>query len=356
MHLNRNMTAMAAGTLAAFAQTAMALPPSTVPDITIKVAGSTIQDNNIVALLGQICKPGSLDNYKDSDASGKGTYYKAFFCTIDSSKVPGLTLKDPALLILKRNKSGVITGVYPLLEPTKPIPLMGINNTVTAGGASQPQCTASTTANSWTCRTDRAGDIFNATPDMAVADVDPQLMRGVNYASTIDGITFNQPTSALVAANLTVINAGAVMQNTPVTLDLRNALQLAQIEQGALPVDCHAGDETERCMPSLSRGLIASLFAGRIGHWSDIKVESTAGVTPLTHYNGGPAGDDLVRLCRRNRGASTQASFNAYFLNIPCSSSGVTPVEVSNPLAGPIVATPPQVTTTADCLADFNDG
>ncbi|MBS1213157.1 MAG: uncharacterized protein H6R26_1774, partial [Proteobacteria bacterium] len=296
------------------------------------------------------------DQYQDNDAVGKGTYYKAFFCTIDSGKVPGLGVSDPNLLILKRNRSGAITGVYPLLEPTKPINMMGINNVV--GGAAQ--CTeTSAGSKSWLCRTDRTGDVTKQLPDMGVSDIDPQIFRGVNYNSTIDGsTTFSQPTTAAVAATLTVRNAGGVVQNTPVTKTLRDALQNAQKQSGALPSNCAVGDETETCMPSMSKALLTSLFAGRIGKWSDIKVEKADGTLlgDLTDFATTPPDNDLVHICRRNKGASTQAAINAYFLNTPCASTGTPPVEVSNPTFGPVVVAPTQVTATENCLDDFNDG
>src|SRR5262249_18874311 len=47
----------------------------------------------------------------------------------------------------------------------------------------------------------------------------------------------------------------------PVTKILRDDLQAAQIANGTLP-GCVAGDETEACMPSLSRSQLVSLYTG----------------------------------------------------------------------------------------------
>jgi hypothetical protein len=365
MRIRSMAVAVAVGIAAGQAPDVGALPPGEAPDYTIKIAGSTIQDLNLVKLLETLCLPNTLDQYRDNDATGKGTYYRAFYCQLDSSKVTGLASVNPKVLILKRNRSGAITGVYPLLEPGKAINMMGIANDL--AGGTEPQCTRAAGGGEWSCRTDRPGDVFKTTPDLGVSDVDPQLLRGVNYSSAIDGVAFNPPTVAGVTAVLTVKNAGAVVQGIPVSRNLRDALQEAQVAMGQLQAICAtdaAEREKEYCMPSLSRSLIASLFAGRIGKWSDIKVEyrpagaAAATSLPLSAYHGGPGNDDLVRLCRRNRGASTQASFNAHFLNTPCSATGTVPVEEaeSNPIAGPIVLTPTQVTIEENCLADFNDG
>jgi hypothetical protein len=362
MQISPRKAILMAGGLMALSSAALALPPTATPDLTIRIAGSTIQDNNLQKVLGNLCIAGTLDTYRDADPVGQGTYYRAFFCQIDAGKVTGLTLQNPKVLLLKRNRSGAITGVYPLLEPTKPINFMGISNAVS--GASQ--CTETPAGStSWSCRTDRTGDVFKAVPDLGVSDIDPQIFRDANFNASIDGVTFNQPTPAAVAASLTVRNAGAVLQNTPVSRNLRDALQEAQVAQGRLDSVCltdAAQRETEYCMPSLSKGLLSSLFAGRIGRWSDVRVEytppggSSAVSKPLTDFNSGSVTTGLVHICRRNKGASTQAAINAYFLNNPCAATGAAPVEVSNPVAGPVVLAPTQVSFEENCLADYSEG
>lgn len=360
MKLRLTNSALLSGGLSIFSAAALALPPSDTPDLTIHIAGSTIWDTNLKEVLEDLCFAGTLDSYRDADATGRGTFWRAFFCQIDSDKAPGLNLRNPRLLVLKRNRAGAITGVYPLLEPEKPVNFMGIDNS--PGGA--VQCAAAG-SRSWNCRTDRPGDLFKATPDLGVSDVDPQIFRGFNFNPRIDDTSFNPPTPAAVAAALTVKHAGAVVQNTPVSKNLRDALQEAQVAQGKLDARCltdAALRETEGCMPSLSKGFLTSLFAGRIGKWSDVMVEFAApgasGATskPLTDFNSGSFSTPLVHICRRNKGASTQAAINAHFLNTPCAATGSVPVEVSNPVAGPVVATPTQVTMAERCLADFNDG
>ena len=331
-----------------------ALPPTATPAITIYSSGNTAANNFIqYVLANRVCKTGTLDTYRDIPL--KGSDFLGFFCTVDSTKVPGLTVKDPNLLVLKRTRTNAELGVYPLLEPTKLIDIMGINNTVNG----EPQCTLSTTANVYDCKIDRAGDLFKITPDFGVADVHPSLFRGTNFNPIIDGIAFQQVTAAAVSANLKVQPTGALVFNTPVTLGLRNALQAAQIDQGILDADCLA-DESQRCQPSLSKDLIASIFAGRLQKWSDVRVNytpagsSTAVSRKLTEYGVLPA-DQKVRICRRNRGAGQQAVPNLYLFNAPCSST-VAPAETGNPLLGPVVHIATSVSGGEACLDDFDKG
>ena len=332
------------------------LSPSEVPDLILKIAGSTIWDNNIDKLLNGtstgngLCLSGTLSTYKDNDASGKGTYWRAWYCQIDSTKVPGMAQVNPKTLILKRNKSGAVTGTYPLLEPSKKIQFMGISN--------PGQCAlASGSSTSYLCSTSNVGDLFLDSPDAGMLDVDPALLRDANYIPQFEtgGATFNEPNPEVVNSILTILNSGAVIQNTPVSLNLRNALQAAQIAGGTLATGC-IGSESASCMPSLSSETLTQLFQGAITRWSDLTVNTSAGAKPLTSFAQTPISSDLVQICRRNLGASTQAAANAYFLNTPCSASGKLPAAISNAKYGPIVFYPGQVSLEEQCLHAISGG
>lgn len=322
----------------------------------IKIAGSTIWDNTLDLLLkgspagSDLCLAGTLSTFKDGDATGKGTYWRAWYCQIDSAKVPGLSQVNPRTLILKRNKSGAVSGTYPLLEPSKKIQFMGISN--------PDQCQlepGSTTA--YLCRTSKVGDLFPETPDAGMLDVDPGLLRHANYIPQFEtgGPTYQQPVPGEVDATLEILNAGAVIQSTPVSLNLRNALQAAQIAEGSLANGC-MGQETPACMPSLSTATVSQLFEGKIRRWSDLTVSTAQGVKPLTAYAQTPVATDWVQICRRNLGASTQAAANAFFLDTPCSATGRMPVALHNRDFGPWVFAPGQVSLEEQCLHAISGG
>ena len=342
------------GTALAGTAEAAPLTPSVIPDITLKIAGSTIQDNNIDKVLkgphgnDGFCLSGTLSTYKDADIGGQGTFWRAWFCQLDNNTLQGLGQVNPKLLILKRNRSGAVTGVYPLLEPTKKIQFMSISN--------PGQCTltsGSTTA--YSCRTSQVGDLFPDSPDAGMLDVDPGLLRDSNFSATIDDQTYNEPDPTVVADTLTVINAGAVIQNTPVSKNLRDALQAAQIAQGTMASSC-LKKETLDCMPSLSKATLSDLFAGNIAMWTQVLIDVGGKSTPLTQFAQSPLTTDLVHLCRRNLGASTQAAANAYFLNNPCTADAKVPVNLSNPAAGPVVLAPSQVSLEETCLDNLSGG
>ena len=333
------------------------LTPSDLPDITLKIAGSTIQDNNIDKVLkgpngnDGLCISGTLSTYKDADIGGQGTFWRAWFCQLDNNRLQGLGQVNPKLLVLKRNRSGAVTGLYPLLEPNKKIQFMGITNSISPG-----QCTltsGSTTA--YTCRTSQVGDLFPDIPDAGMLDVDPGLLRDSNFSASIDDQTYREPDPTIVAATLNVINAGAVIQNTPVSKNLRDALQAAQIAQGTIASSC-LKKETLDCMPSLSKATLSDLFAGNIAKWTEVLIDVGGKSTPLTEFAQSPLTTDLVHLCRRNLGASTQAAVNAYFLNNPCTPGARVPVNISNPTIGPVVLAPSQVSLEEICLDNLSGG
>lgn len=341
MQLKRIAAAVAAGSLG-FCGQSWALEPSASPDIEIFMSGASAQDGNVKQLFSELCVSGTLDVYLDnSNPSSLGAAHTAIFCQIDSSKVTGLSVNNPKVLFHKRSAGGSAQGVGPVLDE-QAIDAMSINN---------GNCEKDASSGNWLCRISQAGDLVKKVSDAGVSDVNPELFRGIN---TPDGVAPVDP--AKVSQRMDVVSGGALVFNTPVTKSLRDALQRAQIDMGTLDADCESQD-TERCMPSLSKQQIASLLTGNIGKWSGIKVVSKQGqATDLTQYAQGSITDDKVYICRRVNGSGTQATTNANFLNAPCTDSALSPASTSNPLAGPVVVLNSGSGNVDTCLDDFNQG
>src|SRR5690348_13802166 len=101
--------------LASLAGTASAgLLPSTygfaggVPvDLEIKIAGASAPDIALKDLINNVCVAGSLTTFTDTIGKDVGSSYSAYFCQIDSAKVPGLTsgtvVGSPYVLFRKRS-------------------------------------------------------------------------------------------------------------------------------------------------------------------------------------------------------------------------------------------------------------
>ena len=308
MKMKSIVMAVAAATLSG---QALALSPTTIPDMEVWLSGSSAQDGAIGTLFsGDLCVAGTYDLYLDNSAT-PGSAQRAVSCTLDSTKVVGLSTANPKVLIHKRSAGGSAMGVQPVADGTA-IEFMNVN------GAN---CTATVTPNVYSCAYNVTTNMVKHVPDAGFSDVDPGMFVGVNTPSGYADVT------AVEMAALTIKTTRAGVFGVPVTVALRNALQQAQ----GLVV----GDETVANMPSLSRDQIASLMAiGGITKWSSLMVGGTA----LTAYPGVTApASSLVNICRRVQGSGTQAATNAVFLNNPCASGALQPASASNTLTGPIV-------------------
>ncbi len=335
-----------AGAMVLHAGASLALTPDQTVLYDIKLAGATAQDNNIGALFKDLCVAGTLDEYRDGPTGSAGGSHRAYFCQLDSSKVTGLSTSNPNVLFHKtsttKTEGGSIggsgIGVNPVLLK-QAVDVMAINN---------GNCVAPVAPETyWRCRVTQPGDVTKIVPDAGVSDVDPGLFIGANTPASVAPAD-----KAQVAKLLTVKSGGALVFGTPVTLELRNALQRAHIAAGTLAADC-AGLETEACMPSLAKSQIADLFTGKVPNWTDVKI----GGRNLTDFaTAGTTTDSKVHLCRRTNGSGTQATINAKLLNVPCSVAAANPLETSNELQGPVVKLNAGSGDVEKCLVDLNAG
>ncbi len=108
-----------------------------------------------------------------------------------------------------------------------------------------------------------------------------------------------------------------VLFGVPVSLNLYRALQIAQgLTVSPGPCDTAAEQDTEACVPSLTRAQIGSLYGGSYVDWSQITGLTTAAGVTL------PAGGDTsVYICRRGNTSGTQTFTKAYALGQGCGGS-----------------------------------
>ncbi len=340
---------------ACLAGNAYALPPTDPVSMEIFMAGASAQDNNIEALFKQLCLTGTLDIFRDIDnPASPGRKHRAFFCRVDSSKVPGLQFANPNVLFHKRSDGGSAQGVNPLIS-LQPISHMNIKN---------GNCKRVGTTTEWTCTINKAGDLVARLSDAGVSDVNPEMFVGVN---TPPG--FAPVNVSAVVNTMDVTPAAALVFGIPVTVELRDALQEVQINAGRLAGNC-IGNDTAPCMPILNKHQVASLMSGQIQHWNQLTALNSAIPKQLKPFaqavsTVAPPANTRVAICRRIRGSGTQATTNAVFLNNPCNGFAYPPARTttdpnpgipSNPLTGPIVIDNSGSGDVELCLDDFNNG
>ncbi|AEF99357.1 hypothetical protein [Methylomonas methanica] len=345
--------AIAAVSLLGFSQASFALAPTTTPDLEIFMSGASAQDKAIAALFNNLCNAGTLDVFKDNDKAGsEGKSHTAYFCTLSSTNVPGLSVNGAPVasanvLFHKRSAGGSAQGVNPLIDGVA-IAAMRIDN---------GNCTLNS-GNVWFCNAQGA-NLTNQVSDAGISDVEPKLFIGPNKPSNAGAVD-----PAAADAALTVDAAAALLFGVPVSDNLYVALQQAQGLMTGFGGSCAAGEYTEACMPSLSRQQVAELVSGQIKRWSEFKVNGVA-LTSLVSgtYDSGDGvlrnvapTDTKVHFCKRIDGSGTGAQMYAKFLNNPCSSAGLSPDWTGSSLAGPVKH---EVSGSGDmelCLEDFADG
>lgn len=300
-------------------------PADLVPGTTMEIfmSGASAEDKGIAKLFEQLCVdadnnnvPDDLHVYKDILNPAKpGKAHSAFFCTLDAAQVPGLAANTP-VLFHKRSAGGSAQGVNPVIDevPIEAMRIDGANCTLVSG---------TVTAGTYECSIADANDTTLVVSDAGVSDVNPELFVGGNTPAG------NQPVDATVVANKMVVNgAASLVFGIPVSTNLRDAMQAAQVADGTLPAGCDVGPstpgavrETEACMPNVSKALVSSVMRGAINNWSEVR---NGNGTPLSTF-GTPA-SSVVRVCRRVNGSGTQAQMAAKFLNYPCTTGALAPL------------------------------
>lgn len=334
--------AVAAVSMAGFAQNSFALANSVTPDVEVFISGASAQDKGIDKLVADLCDANTLTVYKDNggsttDASKWGKKHTAWFCTMNDQTVPGLSVASMNVLIHKRSDGGSAQGVSPLLANTA-IAHMSINNsncTTDIGGVKG-------------CRITSTGDLADHASDAGVSDVNPEMFKGLNTPAG-----FSDVDADAVASTMTVKPAAALVFGVPVSLNFYKALQTAQgltaavgCTQGAYN---NAAGDKGACMPSMTRQQIATILSGQVKNWSEVTVNGTALTSLVT-----PPTDTKVHICKRTAGSGTGAQQYAKFLNNPCATSSLE--FATSAATGPVVNQMAESGDMEVCLQDWSKG
>lgn len=303
-----------------FASSVFALPPAPAPQIELRIAGSTAQDEsleNLVRLTSglsgapNLCEPGTLDIYRGTI---NGTGNRAFYCRT-SANVPGVTAG--LRLAIYKSSGGSGEGVTPVSAATS-LRFLDLSQLPDVASCRTGQVVRNTAdfmayTNHTSC--DGAGKL--AVPRAGLSDVNPELVGGVSTPLSVRALT-------------------QIVWGLPVSKNLRNALQSVQgLVRSTVPHDDPSRD-TEEAMPTLARAQVAGLFAGAIKSWDQF-YDSKGTPFPLSSFlaprpprdpdaSGGSPGAYLperatgntVYICRRIASSGTQASYEIHYLRARC--------------------------------------
>jgi len=366
------------------------------PDVTIKVSGAVAQTKAFAQTVNTVlAAPGSLDTFNDQDpvTGSVGSRWTAFYFTGSSSLPVGLAGKK--ILLTRRTAGGSGYGVLPLLTPGIPVEMLNIVGTKATNWTQDTSTTSGGATGFWKATisaTNGSQYIKTFVPDGGVIAVDPYLLLAPgskNYPDQQNQLLTGAPEAgwpttvkALPANFFTVVPTGGLAYGVAVTLDLYKVLQAAQKRAGTLASTVTVGNYTESDMPTLHHNVIASLIAGKIGAWDQIKIVDKTGGTPVVRNLLDPAiladagvtatppaqesttGKHLtpVALALRNNGAATSVIAYSVFLNYPSAVNGVAPASktandpVIEDASLPIVKEPIIISDTGTLLKDWQNG
>jgi len=313
---------------------------------------------------------GATDTLDIYEGTPKGNW-NAYTCTLRAA-IAGPNIN---VIVQKRDAGGSATGVQPVAQ---------------GGGANFDVLTGIETKPVWNCASGTAGpDFCIAFMEISVANCpgapvlrtvtpgsDVRRIHNCAEAATIlkvsdggwsdvepklFGHTSNVPgggvaVTAEIVQQLNSTSQNQLIFNTPVTLSLRNRLQLVEFGAAHGCVTGALDPDSITCMPSLSRQVVQSLMVGTIINWDQVDViDSTGKKVSLT--NALPAvAPSIVRICRRVKGSGTQAQFNAIFLGDGCSDDAIPALTASAPVIGPSVLLNSGSSDVGRCLDDMDTG
>jgi len=276
------LKAIAAACALTFAGNAAALAPSTTPDVTLFVSGSSALYNMIGQVATHMFEPGSIDVFFEGTAStATGKSYRVYSGRANAAAIatyPNLETAPGSgigknIVIYNRSAGGSIQGVNPVALSQS----IATINLATCVMPTTPKIDSATGLSVWSCT-----GTANQVPDAGVSDVEPAVLEAAVNIGTATPITPAQLSSLQVQGLTAVVMGIPVSSNAPVSLT------------------------------NLSKAQVAGLMGGTILDWNQI--DSTI-----------PAGTKSIVVCRRVAGSGTQASINASIFGNPCMSSALFP-------------------------------
>ena len=395
-------TLVAAVSLLAAAQSAQALTPWDNGNAEVKIftSGGAAQDRAIEeAIKFGLAAPDTLDVFHDLDGTKKGNRFQGFYFTGASTLPAGLAGKR--IYIAKRSLGAAGYGVVPLAGniglDQLDIFLSSSNGTQ---GSSQLAAWQADGAKSWKAPITASGSnsgqsawsnylVQNQLSDGGFTGVDadallkpgtdnyPELVKEPSTNANTANWNTSLTTDNLTNSNIARVPTGGLVYGIGVPLDFYKVLQVAQYKSGQLPADTLSNIgkyDDEQYIPSLSHDFLASLLAGKVANWSDVKIVdrsvsgtptialTDASITGIAGVTTLPPSTKVV-IGRRNKGAAIGAVPYAKILGYPYVQGATAPkaatLNTANTDTGPtapIAKNPGGANATDALLTDWQNG
>lgn len=365
------------------AQAASALTPwvDGAPDLIVYTSGGAAQDQAITRVVSNtLAAPGSLDTFSDVSGSSIGGRWQAFYFTGNANLPGGLAGKK--IIFEKRSYGAAGYGVVPLFAndgnglALEHLNIVGLAESAwdvdgAAGGKKWKKAISAANAATYLTKVVSDGGFLGVDPDILLKP------NTENYPEQVNELTTGAPEPNWplnlnqVPAGFTQVSTGGLVYGIAVTEELYKVLQAAQKRAGSLPASVTIGAYDANSLPNLNRNFVASILAGKISNWEQVKIvdKDTQQAVSLTDvaFDAGIAapfkngdGKTPVGVGRRNKGAAIGAVAYAKFLNYPGTANANKPADNTpdgdEANAVPIVKSPGGVNATNNLLKDWNNG
>ena len=282
------------------------------PDITLRFAGASAQQDAFLVLLKQDLCNGDFDAYRGG-SSGENNNFRAYSCTIKTG-LPGIsTAAGKKVTVYYRSSGGSAWGPVPVAANVQ-IRQLQVDSTCTTGASfsynaatgsvAQPATNAFLCGTgTYTLDTDESTDNTRLplkSVDVALADEEPKMYGYPNFPTSTRFSAVGGGNETTRQSLLNAINGNAVTG-------------FAQVF--GVVVNTTGGQFAANSNPSISKIALARIFDGTYTDWSQVPVGSVnggvaggVGVAPVT----GP-----IVVCRREPGSGTQVAAHEYFLGTP---------------------------------------
>jgi len=259
----------------------------------VYVSGSSALRFSLAAGFLEMCAPGTITVFGNTNGAAPGNNVRAYACTLATS-IPGSFVAGTNVVFNKYDAGGSINGIQPLVLNTK---LNYLSYT-----SCSPTGFVRTGAFDFTKVDYACAQGNSVVPQMGVSDVEATTIQ--NKTNLAAGVT------AVSTTGLSGGKHSVAMGGVAVNLGLYRALQTAQ----GLTQDDAVADA-----PSIPLAWLTTLESGQVSPFGG------TGFNALIPDDGTStgSGNQAVMFCSRGNGSGTKAMHNAFLLSAPCSGVGL---------------------------------
>ncbi|HKE44023.1 MAG TPA: substrate-binding domain-containing protein [Steroidobacteraceae bacterium] len=285
---------------------ALAQPPTTTPDVTLIVSGSSAFkaafENELSRAGSSVCQTSGTTTYNKYTAavtSGPVPDFNAYNC-LSVTDFFGAGTGTKNILIYYRAEGGSVFGLTPLIRaPNNKVLRLQLNaNCTTPAAGATGTCPVG--VYSPVPDTITGTNAVDANTDLGLADEEPAQFRTPNYP---DAGTAAKLQPALTDAERLTLG------NNAQTLVGQSFGFYTHIETAAPG----AGDTQLNGLTSLSRESLAAIMSGTWGDWNQVPKNDGTNTTVVSGGNSVP-----IVVCRREAGSGTQVATSIFLHNTNC--------------------------------------